>query len=634
MNNICRKLLIFFSVTLFFVSCTKMDIPPANLLVNDDIFTSSNGIAAYFAKMYAALPLEDFRYSHNRGWNNERVTHNVGGITGEAVGRDTQMLPAVQWFQEGYSLLRDVNVFIKTLMEYASYHSEEDMKHWLGEARMIRAFAYTTMVKRYGGVPIVNEVIEDFELAALPRNSEEEVWNTIEEDFQYAIDNMRGTSQAGRFNKYSAAAYKAQAMLYAASVANFSIIKLTDTKNGGALVCGIPKERAVDYYKLAYEASKIVDEGGYSLYLDDWQEGNAEAQYNNFLNIHQKLPNSESIFVRTFRYPELAHSWDAVYGPLQLAIGGLSGGLTPSYDLVREFDRIGDFVDQNNKYILYDNTMGPFENAEPRLRATVILPGDIYKGSAIEVYRGIYTANYPSDGLSKLYDANDNFNLYQSNANLLTSISNIEQKYFTLSNGQMMRAAGLSGAFNSENRGTRTGFLLRKLMDPTIPANELDNNRSESDWVDMRYAEVLLTRAEAVYELHELGENAGNDLNEAYDIIQQIRRRAGANLMTTPGELNREVIRRERKKELAFESKAYWDQVRWRVYKDMFPDNPRRKLKGVLAFYVPSKNKWFFDVKGVELGNAERVFPETWYYLQIPVDQISRNPNLTQNPGY
>lgn len=633
MNNILKKLLVLFTIVMTSISCTKLDIPPANVLVNDDVFKSTNGITAYLAKMYSALPLEDFRYSHNRGFNNERVTHNVGGITGEAVGRDTQMLPAVQWFQEGYSLLRDVNVFIKTLGEYSSFHKEEDMKHWLGEARMIRAFAYMTMAKRYGGVPIVNEVIEDFKLAELPRNSEDEVWEAAATDFQYAIEHMRATSQGGRFNKYAAAAYKAQAMLYAASIANFSTIRLTDSKNGGAQVVGIPKARAAYYYKLAYEASKLVEEGGYRLYMDEWQECNPEAQYVNFQNIHQKVPNSESIFIRYFRYPELPHSWDAVYGPLQFAIGGLSGGLTPSYDLVREYDRIGDFVDQNNKYIMYDNTMDPFKNAEPRLRATVILPGDNYKGSAIEVYRGLYTGTYPAEGLNKLYDTNDNFNLYQSNANILTSISHIDQKYFTLSNGQAMRAAGLSGAFNSENRGTRTGFLLRKLMDPTIPPNELDNNRSESDWVDMRYAEVLLTRAEAIYELNELGENAGTP-GEAYDIIQQIRRRAGANLMATSAELNRELIHRERRKELAFESKAYWDQVRWRVFKDMFPDNPRRKLKAALAFYVPAKDKWFFDVKGVELGNAERVFPETWYYLQIPVDQISKNPKLIQNPGY
>ncbi|SEL62359.1 RagB/SusD family nutrient uptake outer membrane protein [Parapedobacter koreensis] len=634
MKNYCRKLLMVMVTTIVFVSCARLDIPPVNLVTNEDIFTTTNGITAYFARMYSSLPLEDYRYSHNRAWNNERVTHNVGGITGEAVGRDTQMRPAAHWFQEGYALIRDVNVFISTLMEYANYHDPENVEHWIAEARMIRGFAYMTMAKRYGGVPIVNEVIDDYAAALLPRNSEEEVWDQISEDFQYAVDHMRGDSEDGRFNRYAAAAYKAHAMLHAASIANFSTIRHTDTRNGGALVCGIPAERAADYYRQAYEATKIVDEGGYSLYMNEWQEGNAEAQYNNFMNLYQRVPNSESIFVRYFRYPELPHSWDAIYGPLQYAIGGLSGGLTPSYDLVSEFDGIGDFVDENNRYILYDNTMGPFEHAEPRLRATVILPGDSYKGSPIEVYRGIYTGTYPVDGLTKLYDINDNFSLYNSNPNLLTSISNIEQQYYTLPNGQRMRAAGLSGAFSSENRGSRTGFHLRKLLDPTIPPAEVDNFRSESDWVDMRYAEVLLTRAEAAYELHELGQDGGNYIEEAFEAVQLIRRRAGANLMAGSAELNRETIRRERRKELAFESKAYWDQVRWRVFSDMFPDNPVRRLKGALAFYVPSEDKWFFDVKGVELGNADRVFQELWYYVDIPADQISRNPMLIQNPGY
>uniref|UniRef100_UPI003216BF97 RagB/SusD family nutrient uptake outer membrane protein n=1 Tax=uncultured Draconibacterium sp. TaxID=1573823 RepID=UPI003216BF97 len=629
-----HKILILGIIGLLTFSCKNLDIEPVNLVTDETVFSSSNGIEAYMAEMYFKLPIEDFRYS-TRGWNMARVVRAVSGVTGEAVGRDTPMNPALAWFQDGYKLIRDANVFIETLQnDYAGFHDDADVKHWLGEAHMIRAFAYTAMVKRYGGIPIVTSVIDDPELALIPRNSEEEVWDQIASDFQYAIDNMQGTSAEGRFNRYSAAAYKAQAMLHAASIANFSDIELVDELNGGALVCGIPSSRAVDYYTKAYEAAKLVDEGGYTLYMDDWKKDNNEAQYNNFRNIHNKVPNSESIFVKYFRYPERTHSWDFIYGPLQLTNGGLSGGIAPSWDFVSMFDRIGNFVDENNKYILYDNTLGPFVNAEPRLRATVLLPGDEFRGEVIEVYRGIYTGVYPPDGLSKLYDPNDNNSQYEKNTKLLVSVNDMNQRYYDLGNGEKMRAAGLSGTYNGQNRGTRTGFLLRKLLDESIPTVEVANDRSESDWVDMRYAEVLLIRAEAAYELSMLGQSGGNYIVEAFDIIQQIRRRAGADLMISQSELNREVIRKERKKEMAFEHEPYWDLIRWRTYHVDFPDNPKRKLKGALAFYVPSENKWFFDVKGTQLGRAFISFTKQWYYLRIPTDQISKNPKLIQNTGY
>lgn len=629
------KLLIIALFGLLPFSCMDMDVEPVNIITDTDVFTNVNGINAYMAKMYYLLPVEDFRYSHALGWNQHRVITNVAGVTGEACGRDTPMQAAWNWFPEGYELIRAINVFLETLPEYAGYHEEENLKHWIGEAHMIRAFAYTTLAKRYGGVPIVTNVINDPDLAELPRNSEEDVWDLIEKDYQYAIENMKGESPEGRFNKYAAAAYKSQAMLFAASVANFSDIELQDTNNGNTLVCGIPKQKAVEYYTSAYEAAKLVEEGGYQLYMGDWQEGNLNAQYENYHNIHHKTPNVETIFIKEFRYPELKHSWDVIYGPLQLTNGGLSGGLTPTWNLVSLFDGIKPFVDENNKYILYNSTMEPFEEAEPRLRATVIFPGDIYKETVIEVYKGIYISEYPEDGLAKMYVETDRSSLYQNNPNLLVSVSDTDQRYYQLPNGEMMRASGLSGAFNSQNRGTRTGFLFRKLLDPKIPHAEVVNERSESDWVDMRYAEVLLARAEAAVELHNLGKSDKDYIGDAYDIIQAIRKRAGAYALTSRDEVDRDVVRRERKKELAFEHKAYWDLIRWRIYEETFPDvSPRPRLKGALPFYVPGKDKWFFDVKGAEIGTAERVFPKRWYYLSIPAAEINKNPKLCQNPGY
>lgn len=52
-------------------------------------------------------------------------------------------------------------------------------------------------------------------------------------------------------------------MLYAGSIAKYNDV---NEVYNDARICGIPTNRAADYFKQAYEASKIVDEGGYALY--------------------------------------------------------------------------------------------------------------------------------------------------------------------------------------------------------------------------------------------------------------------------------------------------------------------------------------------------------------------------------
>ena len=60
---------------------------------------------------------------------------------------------------DAYNSLRDINYFLETLPQYASNFHESDMNTWKGEMYFNRAFVYFALVKRYGGVPIVNEVL-------------------------------------------------------------------------------------------------------------------------------------------------------------------------------------------------------------------------------------------------------------------------------------------------------------------------------------------------------------------------------------------------------------------------------------------------------------------------------------------
>src|SRR5690606_23196214 len=144
----------------------------------------------------------------------------------------------------------------------------------------IRAYTYFALAKRYGGVPIIQRVLnypdESIEELQVPRSSEEETWDAIASDFDYAIAAMDEKSPRSTANKYVAAAYKSRAMLYAGSIAKYNTITLSDDFN--SQVCGIPAARAVDYFKQSYDAAKLL-EGNFQLYMKSWVAGDKEAQY-------------------------------------------------------------------------------------------------------------------------------------------------------------------------------------------------------------------------------------------------------------------------------------------------------------------------------------------------------------------
>jgi len=138
--------------------------------------------------------------------------------------------------------------------------------------------------------------------------------------------------------------------------------------------------------------------------------------------------------------------------------------------------------------------------------------------------------------------------------------------------------------------------------------------RSDINFPAMRYAEVLLTAAEAA-------DNLGGKETEAIGYIDELRARARnwagtvtdfpapVDVASEGGDLT-EIIREERRLELAFEYKRWYDIKRWNIGDEVF--------KGVNSL-EPHDN---FD--------ASRD-----YYFPLPQDELDRNVNLMpQNPGY
>jgi starch-binding outer membrane protein, SusD/RagB family len=188
-----------------------------------------------------------------------------------------------------------------------------------------------------------------------------------------------------------------------------------------------------------------------------------------------------------------------------------------------------------------------------------------------------------------------------------------------------------SPKFVSDRRGsvTVTGYYFTKYVEPTTVAQV---SRDANDIHLLRYAEVLLTYAEARLEQGKLTQ-ADVDMT-----INLLRDRVGMKRMvltdlTAAGLDVREEIRRERRVELALEGQRYFDLMRWKQGALLAQD-----VKGMKKSWaaVPAHAEQLrVDDQGYIIAFSGRTFDATKNYLwPVPMTQVQRNPNLGQNPGW
>lgn len=673
-----KKLLYIVSslLTAFTVGCTSLDQPSLNIVQDKDIFASEKSVSYYMSSLYSLMPIEDFKFGTDMedGFFRAGILRNLSNNTGEGLnakhanGGGGIANPARGYWTNAYKIIRQANYFIETVPAFAANFNNDDRKiaQWIAEVRFIRAYTYFALVKRYGGVPILDRVQnfpgQPLEELQVPRNTEEEVFDQISEDLDYAIANLGETSSMrGRANRYVAAGFKSRAMLTAGSIARYNRIKVYDKASGRELT-GIPADRAKDYFEQSWKAAKLL-EGKYDLYKALWKANDKTAQADNFAALFLSVVNNpECVFAREYKYPESGHSWDALFVPYTMhGPDGFSTYANPTLDFVELFDGLPKnadntirVLDERGKYRLYPNEGAIFDDCEPRLRGTVLLPGQVFKGMKVDLRRGIYTGDVPADGIAPLMAPGTKNNIFPAE-NFVQSTSNAatEQIQYTLPNGRTINACGLDGP-TLGGSGSVTGFHLRKMLDPERTPAESAQWTSDQPWMDIRYAEVLLNRAEAALELHQLGTSGEVDYqSDAFTCINRIRERAGATLLTDADELstapadrskcyiaapNRglQIIRVERRKELAFENKLWWDMIRWRTADVELNNRVWRKFNPILAARTAtaeSDGQYFFEGRD-EDSNTQFNFPTRMYYEPLPNGEITRNPNLTQNEGY
>ena len=679
-------LLILLAFSIF--SCKRsLDIPPMNVVQDKDLFSSTGGMSIYISRMYSQMPFEDFKYSPARQFYDDWLVA-PGANEGSSISRDagTAMtsegygrLQRPFWENVAFNLLRDANRLRETLPEFKSNFSDAEYKHYIGESYFTRAMVFYSLAKRYGGVPLVTSLLKYPDVPAaqldLPRSTEEETWNQVLADFDSAVANLSESSiKRGYANKYVAYGFKSEAMLFAGSVAKYNKITGFGQKTGVRVIGFDPAKAAaasVKYYQEAYKAARAVMKSAkYSLYKKKWSATDKEGQYQNMVDMFSDLSSPENIYAKEYKYPDLAHGYDSYNIPRQLIGGnGYSAENCPTLDFVELFDGFPknpdgtiQVFDAKGKYLMFNKVTDLFANAEPRLRAYVILPGETFKGEAIEIRRGIYTGD-ASGGISALRVMNggapdytvsgpSNYNqvdaykgtgAFAGKKSLFLSQNGTTHEIVTLPDGTNMNASGRSGPFTSDATAAMTGFTVRKWLNPGMPQSLVLEARSEQPFVLMRYGEILLNAAEAASELTLAGQTdpgGDNMLQIAYDAIKAIRERAGADpiagVTDVAGPNGLQLIRKERRKELAFENKILWDIRRWRTqHSDMlngFTQSDGAYYKGLYPFYSSTTGKYFFDA-GLDEGRRRFRLTEQEYYFLIPTGEVSKSPKIDQQPG-
>ena len=623
-------------VLLFFGCEDVLELEPTDKLSAEALFSEPEGVKLYMANLYYQLPVEDFTYIHRTqngvtfNWNG--TNPNNGGFVQPMhtdIAMHSEFAAGVSqnnwghWWNAGYQLIRDVNTLIKEIPNLDI--NEQQRMLIVGETSFIRAYAYFALAKRYGGVPLITEAqvyTTDVESLKVPRSTEAETWNFVLEECQKAADNLLpGDGSHRRATKYAALALKSRAALHAASVAKF----WNDAPLSGEAVeknlVGMDASLANGYYQQCIDASEeIMNSGTFQLFRPN--PSSPEEAAENYRVLFEK-PNDapeEAIFIKGSAIvgnEHTANNYEIWYNPNQLANGWPHPGrFNPTLEWADMFEvysnpgvstKLSTVVDGNEDYegfdvnrdyIKYDTPNAVYEGKDARLWGSAILPGTIWKNTEIVIQAGFIEP----DGTAKLLQGG--------------SITVGDETYYTYGAAS---ASGHSGFNPAGGNHTRTGMGFKKFLQEEIDVNPAWN-QGTLDFMDMRYAEVLLNYAEAVVE------SGQGDQAKARKAINDIRKRAGH---TTEIDLSVENVLRERTVELSFENKRFYDLIRRRIFDELFNVKNRHALMPVLDLREdPPK---YIMVRDAVPRSDPKTFEPRWYYRRIPG---TGSNGLVQNPLY
>ena len=288
-----------------------------------------------------------------------------------------------------------------------------------------------------------------------------------------------------------------------------------------------------------------------------------------YKDVFKVAGNKEIIFSIAYKIPDMPHYFDRYFAP-----DGKQGirRAVPTSELVDSYDMA------DGTPFSWSGSMAkdPYVGREPRFYASIIYNGATWKEKTIYTY----------------VDAENGFAAYRDN-------------------------------MNPGEKQTVTGYFIRKYLQEYN--TEFDDKGSDQFWIEMRYAEVLLNLAEALAE-----QDYAKNQDDALEALNEVRRRVDLPERTTQEAPDKDsfmkLLRKERICELAFEGFRYWDLRRWRLAGEVIDGKQAHGTK------ITKKDDNSYTYEQVSCDdNINRFFPERYYLLPIPVDELQNNPLCENN---
>lgn len=500
------------------------------------------------------------------------------GITLDVYSNGTNSIPSSdKTYTNNYNRIRQVNTLLQQAEGYAA---PADIETSVGEAHFFRAYCYFDLLQVYGDVIITRTPLDiDSPEMQMARNSRDEVVDFILEDLEEAIRllpeaNEISSKDEGRLSSQAASAFLSRVALYEGTWQKF--------RNGGQ-----NNDRSSALLDIAATSAHDVIESGFFELFAPEELGTEAYKYLFILENDKSNPagitksgNKEYIFTRRHD-PTLA----------SIGFNITQGRLGNAVYVTRKMANM--YLQSNGLPINpqtwdYSKVDSEFKDRDNRMSNTLMIPGHTYWG----------TGGGRIDWTGSAEE-----------------IANASHKNFMPSTG--------------------TGYFPHKWC---CERDGVPTGMEAYDYPIIRYAEVLLNYAEAVFERDD--KISDEDLAISLNLT---RKRVNPNMpdltnaFVSANNLDmRTEIRRERTVEFYDENFRIDDLKRWKTAEEEMPMN----LTGVKWRGTEYEIKWSdassktMDAEGCIIYEQGRVWEEKHYLYPLPIDQLKLNPNLKQNPGW
>ncbi|MFD2934745.1 RagB/SusD family nutrient uptake outer membrane protein [Spirosoma flavum] len=311
-------------------------------------------------------------FMHPEQWN----AGNVTSATTLVANEDYRYF--IRW-----TAIRDCNIILEWLNDVPNL-DETYKNQVIGEVKFIRALNYSEMLKRYGGVPIIDKRFLLTDNFRVKRNTIEEVVNFIVKDCDDAVAKLPATYTSnfrGRVTKTAAQMLKSRTLLYAASPLFNTATPYLSLGADNKLICYGNQDN--NRWQLAADAAKAVLDlapaGNFALITDKGVDKNYKFAW-------EQNDNAEIVLAEK-TYPSRARTQFPWYGQQPVSIVGAWGGISVIHNFVRKYEK-KDGTPQT--WPGGNDLMQKYSELDPRFAQTVGYNGSYYDKDAplLETFQG------------------------------------------------------------------------------------------------------------------------------------------------------------------------------------------------------------------------------------------------------